>query len=260
MYKLAFSLIELSIVLVVLGLLVGGVLTGRDLIKAAELRSVIKEVTYLQTSMYTFNEKYLAIPGDMKKATLFWGDNPIYCSDTTIADGVPGTCNGNGNGVVNDNSAGPNQKGESFMFWQHLSNAGIIEGSYTGLSGPESKFDTIAGTNVLASKYGSGCWGVDDEAGSSTYFDIPNIENILEIGTDGTLVGDGQDCDAALFTPEEAWNIDAKTDDGKPGTGKVLAKYWDNACADASSNTDFSADYRVSDQSIQCSLYIQNPW
>ena len=63
----AFSLVELSIVLVILGLLVGGVLSGQALIQAAQLRAVSEEYTKYTTAALTFRDKYLATPGDMKQ-------------------------------------------------------------------------------------------------------------------------------------------------------------------------------------------------
>ena len=71
--RYGFSLVELSIVLVILGLLVGGVLTGQSLIRAAELRSVSTEYSRYVASVHTFRDKYFALPGDMTNATQFWG-------------------------------------------------------------------------------------------------------------------------------------------------------------------------------------------
>lgn len=68
-----FSLVELSIVLVILGLLTGGILSGQSLIRAAELRSVVTDIQQIQTSIYSFRDRYMALPGDMKDATDFWG-------------------------------------------------------------------------------------------------------------------------------------------------------------------------------------------
>jgi len=65
----AFTLVELSIVLVILGLLVGGTLTGQSLIHAAELRSVVKDYEKYKTAMHVFEDKYFALPGDMTNAT-----------------------------------------------------------------------------------------------------------------------------------------------------------------------------------------------
>ncbi|MBY6117485.1 prepilin-type N-terminal cleavage/methylation domain-containing protein [Mameliella alba] len=74
MVRSGFSLVELSIVLVILGLLIGGVLTGQNLIRAAELRSVMTEFKTYQTAVMTFRDKYFALPRDMTNATdFFWG-------------------------------------------------------------------------------------------------------------------------------------------------------------------------------------------
>ena len=71
--QLAFSLVELSIVLVILGLLVGGILSGQSLIRAATLRSFVKQHEQHYTAVMSFRDKYSQLPGDMNNATQFWG-------------------------------------------------------------------------------------------------------------------------------------------------------------------------------------------
>ena len=68
-----FSLVELSIVLVILGLLTGGILAGQNLIRASELRSVSTQINQLNTAFMTFRDTYFALPGDMRNAQDFWG-------------------------------------------------------------------------------------------------------------------------------------------------------------------------------------------
>src|SRR3569833_319215 len=80
--KAAFTLVELSIVLVILGLLDGGVHTGQSLIRAAELRSVTTQYQRFLTAVQTFRDKYFALPGDMTNAHSYWG----------IAIATPATC------------------------------------------------------------------------------------------------------------------------------------------------------------------------
>lgn len=65
----AFSLVELSIVLVILGLLVGGILAGQSLIRASELRAVTSEQARIVTAIQAFRDKYFALPGDMRNAS-----------------------------------------------------------------------------------------------------------------------------------------------------------------------------------------------
>jgi prepilin-type N-terminal cleavage/methylation domain-containing protein len=127
-----FSLVELSIVLVILGLLVGGILSGKSLIRASELRTVYTQAHGFATAASAFRDKYFYIPGDMPNATQFWGsaggtgsDAPCFNTVSTTA----ATCNGNGNGAIDDVAAA---KYESYRAWQQMANASLIQGSYSG--------------------------------------------------------------------------------------------------------------------------------
>lgn len=244
MKKSGFSLVELSIVLVILGLLTGGILGGQSLIKAAELRSVGTEYDAWQTATNIFKDKYMAIPGDMQRADEFW----------------PGVVSGDGNGVISI-PAGANLTGEMFTFWQHLAEAGLIAGEYTGVAGGDSDAHSILGENAPKSKYGNAGWSArhcdtGDDCGVDTDYDLPYGNHF----TFGSAVD--YDTDQPALIPEEAWNIDTKLDDGKPAKGKVIAIFWDDACAEAddgsSSATDFEASYRLSAESVECALVFRS--
>ena len=90
----AFTLIELSIVLVIIGLIVGGVLVGQDLIVAAKNRALLSQVEEIDTAINTFRLKYNGLPGDLNNAESFWGSD-ASCP-TTPTNTVPkeATCNG----------------------------------------------------------------------------------------------------------------------------------------------------------------------
>lgn len=130
-----FSLVELSIVLVILGLLTGGILGGQELIRAAELRAAPTELNKYRTAVYTFRDKYFALPGDMPNAVRFWTpaaggtadgmDSACTSLDHTSPSTGTETCNGNGNNQIELGS-------EMLRFWQHLGNAGLIEGAIHG--------------------------------------------------------------------------------------------------------------------------------
>ncbi|MFM9890490.1 MAG: type II secretion system protein, partial [Rickettsiales bacterium] len=91
--RYGFSLVELSIVLVILGLLTGGILSGQSLIRAAELRSVSTEYNRYVTAVQTFRDKYFALPGDMTNAQSFWGSS-ANCPGTSAQGNTDGkTCN-----------------------------------------------------------------------------------------------------------------------------------------------------------------------
>jgi len=151
-----FSLVELSIVLVILGLLTGGILTGQNLIRAAELRSVTTQFAAYQTAVLTFRDKYMALPGDMRNATLFWGAM-TNCGAANPSGTGTQTCNGDGNGFIS-NAGAAGQTSEAFGFWQHLSNAGLIEGRYSGIAGSGGGAHAIPRTNVPAGKISNSAW------------------------------------------------------------------------------------------------------
>lgn len=251
-----FSLVELSIVLVILGLLTGGILGGQALIRAAELRAVTKEYEQWVTAAHAFRTKYFAVPGDMLNATRFWGraDNGTFsgqCADPLTNTGTgTQTCNGNGDGYVNLNGMLPN---ETFRFWQHLANAGLIPGQYSGVAGPGSFLHHIRDENYPDSKTGGAGWfpaAWVDYPGSASVF-AGDFGNYLHIGTP---IADQHPYNA-YAKPEEAWSIDTKIDDGKPATGKVRAQalIW---CVDTSDANDMDADYRLDDDRILCANFF----
>ncbi len=210
-----FSLVELSIVLVILGLLTGGILTGQNLIRAAELRSVVAEFQGFQTAIHTFRDKYFALPGDMTNATRFWGEahaDPATC-ETTVSTGTE-TCNGDGDGKIVGSAPNYNERER---FWQHLANAGMIEGQYIGVNATLVGYTDwwVPGINVPASKLSNALWmigWVPENVGSTTNFAYP-AGNTLRITS----------FSSTTMTPEECWNVDKKLDDGLPGSGKMRA-------------------------------------
>jgi hypothetical protein len=83
---------------------VSGILVGKDMIRAAELRSITSEKDQIQTAVMLFRNKYLGLPGDLSNATAFWGTMPTgTCSNTVAgASGATGTqtCNGDGDSKI----------------------------------------------------------------------------------------------------------------------------------------------------------------
>lgn len=244
----AFSLVELSIVLVILGLLTGGILAGQSLIRAAELRSITADQQRYFAAVQAFRDKYMAMPGDMLNATLFWGKDNTRCAAHTGTAATPGTCNGNGNGVWELDAI------ENYRAWQQLAMAGLIEGSFTGYVSPVA-FTTppVIGRDVPASKMSNRYWVLgwfsqlettNGEVGFSGVADIR--ENYLFFSS----VNPGFWTSTASLRPEEAWNIDTKMDDGRPAQGKVRSAN-DNGCTDVGTS---AAQYNLTNSSTPCSL------
>tara|TARA_B100001179_G_scaffold200779_1_gene161461 strand:- start:184 stop:984 length:801 start_codon:yes stop_codon:yes gene_type:complete len=252
----AFSLVELSIVLVILGLLTGGILTGQSLIRAAELRSVTTQVQQIKTAALTFRDKYFALPGDMKNATDFWKNANIgnvggECTapGTDTGSGTQ-TCNGNGDGQIKE--ATTTATGfEAFRAWQHLANAGLIEGNYTGISANTTNRDALAGQNIPATKLSNGGIYIrylGSVISNPNSFD-GNYGNALLIGADDAASGLPA---SPLFKSEELWNLDKKLDDGQPGYGFVRTYKPANSpdCAIDAQNYDLGKN------TTACSLHI----
>ncbi|BCB28398.1 hypothetical protein SKTS_32840 [Sulfurimicrobium lacus] len=105
-----FTLIEIAIVLVIIGLLLGGVLKGQELITSARVRNMISQQDGIKAAYFGFLDRYRALPGD-------------YAQAQAVANIKGVTAGGNGNGQI---EAGA----ESILAWDHLSHAGFINGSY----------------------------------------------------------------------------------------------------------------------------------
>ena len=112
-----FTLLEIAVVLVIIGLLLGGVLKGQELISSARVRNFIAQQEGVKTAFFGFQDRYRAYPGDYSTAS------------TNINCGAVACLNGNGNGMIEAPNLSALQ--EDILVWSHLSAAGFITGSYT---------------------------------------------------------------------------------------------------------------------------------
>src|SRR5689334_9254741 len=117
-HQSGFTLIEIAIVLVIIGLLLGGILKGQELITSARVRNLISQQDGIKAAYFGFLDRFRALPGDYTQAA------------TNIAGIGTAACNGgNGNGdgrITSDTDAH-----ENILVWEHLSKSGFINGSYT---------------------------------------------------------------------------------------------------------------------------------
>ncbi|WP_070989632.1 prepilin-type N-terminal cleavage/methylation domain-containing protein [Halofilum ochraceum] len=182
-----FTLVEIAVVLVIIGLLLGGVLKGQELISSARVRNLADQQAGIQAAYFGFIDRYRAVPGDMPQAD---ADNAIQANVTTGGDP-----SGDGaNGVIDANWTEVN------AVWEHLSKAGFIKGSYEGSSSQStadtSPINVFNGVLVLAR----------DDGYEDTDTDPPP-RLLLHMGR---------------FVPADiARELDVKLDDGEPDTGSL---------------------------------------
>lgn len=221
----AFSLVELSIVLVILGLLVGGVLSGKSLIHAAEIKSTIGQVDSIKVASRAFRDKYFYLPGDLPTADA-----------TRLNFGQNDWGAGNGNGVIDRGSSQSFAAGEGNLFFVHAAQAGMLAGNYIVLRNnqdtqtngrqvseyiPQAKLG--GGNFYLYTWYGGPdpshpggtSWGND----GINYISLANVHRYCSYNDCGTWGGNG------TLPTIDAFNIDSKVDDGKPQSGHVQAFY-----------------------------------
>jgi len=176
-----FTLIEIAIVLVIIGLLLGGVLKGQELITGARVRNLIQQQDGVKAAYFGFLDRYRALPGD-------------YGAAQTNISGT--TANGDADGQIEGGTTAPI---ESILAWEHLAKSGFINGSYV-YNGATSQSDASNPKNpyagfmqlIFAGVYGATGTGGTNRHNLKTGPNIP-VEIIAE--------------------------LDRKVDDGAPGTG-----------------------------------------
>ena len=113
-----FTLVEIAIVLVIIGLLLGGVLKGQELINSAKVKNFANDFRNVPLFIYGYQDKYRAIPGDDGAAA-------THVTGATTATTPAGTV---GNGVINGDWSSITVTDESYLFWQHVRLAGFAAG------------------------------------------------------------------------------------------------------------------------------------
>ena len=216
----AFTLIELSIVLIIIGLLVAGIVGGQSLINQARLRSFVADANKYAVALHAFSLEYDALPGDMDNATAYWG-SAAGCAYTNAeptgsADG-DGTCNGDGNADVSE----LNQ--ELYMLWEHLTLSEIMPGEYSGISNGIGVLGLEEGYNCPATRLDtSACFMMFTDNANNN---LPNGLYAVVYKIDGNAVGVND-----LLTPRDMSSIDRKTDDGVPNKGFVSNRSFSGNC------------------------------
>lgn len=224
-----FSLVELAVVIIIIGLLIGGVLKGQQLIEGTKVTATITEIKNIQAAYKAFKSAYGLPAGDLPDATVRLANcsaGATSCEDGN-GDGIIGGAGvgaAAGSGIVNfwegDNFAIGD---ENTQFWKHLSLAGMITGVQANADlvawGESHPASSIRGGYTIAQ---TRC-AVDGAVGGATCNASPEgltlrLQNCLDTCPGNNIeMGIGR----APMSPKQAEMIDAKMDDGIPNMGKV---------------------------------------
>lgn len=130
-----FTLVEIAIVLVIIGLLLGGVLKGQELITQARIKNVANDLNGMTAAVYAYQDRFKQLPGNDTGAAARWG------AGVASGDGVNGI-----GGAFNSATAGD----ESRLFWLHLRRAGFIAGDNTSSVPPVNAVGGVIGVQQSA--------------------------------------------------------------------------------------------------------------
>ncbi len=222
-----FTFAELSISLIIIGLLIVMVLAASSIIRSAKIRSVITDITNYQSAFDLFVTKYGAMPGDISDIT----------SSLSTAT-YPALANGNGDNQITWSN------GEGAQAWYHMMAAGMLPGSYTGtVNGTQ---DAVVGTNIPGSKISSAGYAIDYDA---TATGTSNHLHFAGQSAAGTGINN-----AVILSPTDAQNIDSKVDDGIPNSGRVQDPTLNTPCSTGANTNAYNL---AGGDTASCRLNIQ---
>jgi prepilin-type N-terminal cleavage/methylation domain-containing protein len=222
-----FTLIEIAIVLVIIGLLLGGVLKGQELINTARVRALNNSVDGITAAWFSFQDRYRAFPGDYSQAAV----------------NLPGTpANGDGNGLV-DSAV------ERAMVWMHLQQAGYITGVYNNAAATVPNADEYNCPVTVCPDNGFGA-GMNLSYGELRQAQTGTLAHEL-------ITGRG-------IPVEVIAELDRKVDDGIPSSGAMQlgigGSNWLDADATACQNITIPDPdlYGVQTPSANCAAVFRN--
>lgn len=224
-----FTLVELAIVMIIIGLLIGGVLKGQELIANAAVTSTVSAVKGVDAATTTFRDTYAALPGDITNAT----------ARLPNCAAVP--CNNAGNGDSRIGADGDiiiAPTNEMAGFWSQLSAADLLTGINPTIATPTTTwggyYPSAPITGGFHAAFNNGALGTNAGARAGHYLVLHNRPGAAPGGT--------------ALTPLQAARIDRKMDDGSPGTGTVFPSV--AACI-------LGTVYNEASSTVTCDLFLR---
>lgn len=214
-----FTLIEIAIVLVIIGLLLGGILKGQELINSARVKNLATDFRNIPLFIYGYQDKFKALPGDDPAAA-------TNLTGGTLATTPAGT---QGNGVIGGNWNSTTITDESYLFWQHVRLAGLAPG-----------VTTPGAAGYLPTNASGGTIGI--QSGTTVAASSP-----IQAGGSG-IRGAYIVCSTGILG-KFAKQLDTQMDDGNTAAGSMMATpttgYAIGAIATATTSIDDATAYTV---------------
>lgn len=228
-----FTLVEISMALIIIALVIGGIFVGQTLIKSSQLNKMMADVNNYKAAINSFRLKYDCLPGDCANATNFFA----------------GTTNGDGDGYIADN--------EEFFAWEHLGLADLITGKYIGTDIPPEYWS-------LGHSYQAGYNVPHTSINDTSFFRIFYEGNVTDgynhkfyvrylgytIRSADICKPSYAECEDAVLTTKEVYYIDSKYDDGNAWFGNIVSESSDICADDPAYSSDGS--YHVSSTTEKC--------
>ena len=188
-----FTLIEIAIVLVIIGLLLGGILKGQELINSARVKNIGTDFRNIPLFIYGYQDKFRALPGDDPRVA-------THLTGATLATTPAGT---QGNGVINGTWFSTTITDESYLFWQHVRLAGLAPG-----------VTTVGAAGFLPTNASGGTIGI--QSGTTVAASSPIQAG--GVGISGAYVI----CSTSILG-KFVKQLDSQMDDGETNTGSMMA-------------------------------------
>jgi prepilin-type N-terminal cleavage/methylation domain-containing protein len=213
-----FTLLELSIVLVIIGLVVGGVVAGRSMVRSSEVQSVANEANQYKTAIWTYKSKYSFLPGDHPKAEDYFG----------------ATATNNGNG---DDRLYWGTPSDARLIWEHLHLSGML---------PAIASIPASGRKARITE---GNWRAIWQGPEDQNWGFSKRGNMLQMC--GVFSGSW---DGGILFASEAKAIDDKIDDGRPRLGSVVVA--SNSTENPTQCYTSSTEYNLIDAADNCLMFF----
>jgi len=190
-----FTLVEIAIVLMIIGLLIGGVLRGQELITSARVRNMVDQKVAIQAAIIAFQDRFKMLPGD------------LGATQVVIVGGGALVAQTPGDGLVTVGMVGANINGDSGVMFQNLNAAGFISCAQCAGTAGGATSDT---TNTMTNTFGDYLW-YGNIAGTLTgpWWDAAGVNARKALGT-------GSSTSSQVLA-----ELDRKADDGVPASGQL---------------------------------------